>query len=152
MDINTIFETNFLNLIVVICIVVKFIGGAAKDYLDDRLVKIAKRFASADEEQDIANKILNDAKLALETANQYANTTMDQCLKTILEETNQQTDLLSLELTRLESEYSIQINSKTQAVLKTLGYRLIRQALEDAEQHLERRKSSPNIHQRRVNF
>jgi F0F1-type ATP synthase membrane subunit b/b' len=149
MDINTIFETNFLNLIVVIGLVVKFIGGAATDYLDDRLVKIAKRFASADEEQDIANKILNDAKLALETASQYASTTMNQCLQTILEETNQQTDLLGLELARLESEYSTRINSKTQDALKTLGYALIRQALEDAEWHLEQdcrffnRKSIP---------
>jgi len=151
MDINSIFETNFLNLIVVIGLVVKFIGGAAKDYLDDRLVKIAKRFASADEEQDIANKILNDAKLALETASQYANTTTNQCLQMILEETNQQTDLLGLELARLESEYSTRINSKTQDALKTLGCTMIRQALEDAEKHLERdycfsnRKSSPNI-------
>ena len=137
MDINNIFETNVLNLIVVIGFVVKFIGGTVISYLDDRLIKIAKQFAYMDKKQNIANKILNNAKFILKTANQYINIIMNRCLQMIREETNQQIDFLGLELVRLEFEYCTRINSKTQDALKTLGCILIRQALEDAEWHLE---------------
>lgn len=151
MDINNIFETNFLNLIVVISFVVKFIGGTVKSYLDDRLIKIAKQFAHTDKKQNIVDKILNNAKFILKIASQYINIITNRCLQMIFEETNQQIDLLGLELVRLEFEYCTRINSKMQDVLKTLGYIMIRQALEDAEKYLERdycffnRKPSPNI-------
>ena len=70
--VNNVFETNILNLTVVISIVVNVIGNAAKGFLRDREKNIMDQFTDTDAKQNIANKRLKNAQFALTTAKQFA--------------------------------------------------------------------------------
>ena len=69
--INNIFETNILNLIVVIAIVVKVIGKIANSFLTTRKKRIIEQFMELDTKENIANIKLINAQLAVKTAKKY---------------------------------------------------------------------------------
>jgi len=131
--INNIFETNILNLIVVITVVVNVIGDAANSFLNDRQKKIMDQFTDADRERDIANKRLEDAQLALETAKQYAHAIPTKYRALAREETLKDHQRLESELQRIETEYILTAQRKKQYKVKAVGCALIDVAMAKAE-------------------
>jgi F0F1-type ATP synthase membrane subunit b/b' len=145
MDINTIFETNILNLIVVIRIVVKVIGNAAREFLDDRIKGIRGRFEKMDVERDRGDKILSDAQAEIVNARKYIHTIKEQCTQTICTEETAMHESLKQELLRIEAENATTVQLKKQETLKKLGCTLIDRSIHLAELQLATLKSLPLI-------
>jgi F-type H+-transporting ATPase subunit b len=125
LTINNIFETNILNLIVVIAIVVKVIGEAANSFLTTRKKRIIERFEEVDTEQNIADTKLKNARLALKAAEEYCRTIREQGQQALIAEKIKAYKLLERELQRIEKEHILTVQ-REQARRKTAVKREIR--------------------------
>lgn len=71
--INTnVFETNIINLTVVIAVVIRFVGGNLSTLLEERRNAIVKNLAEANQRAEQAAQKLEEAKAALELAKKKA--------------------------------------------------------------------------------
>jgi F-type H+-transporting ATPase subunit b len=136
---NDIFETNILNLIVVIAIVVKVIGETADSFLTKRKERIIERFTEADTEENIANTKLTNAQLAVKTAKEYCCTIREQGQQTLEVEKTKAHKLLERELQRIEQEHTQRVQREQAQNKKAIEQLILRIALRKAEQTLIKR-------------
>lgn len=133
MDINSIFETNILNLIVVIGIVVKVIGGAATDFLNDRKCRIERRFI-ADKERSARNDLaLKDAQTRLTNAQKERSLVEHKSMLDITQAEKTMIESLDHELRRLETENALTVQRKKQDTVETIGQILVKLSIKKAE-------------------
>jgi len=133
MDINRIFETNILNLIVVIGIVVKVIGGAATDFLSDRKDRIERRFI-ADKARSARNDLaLKDAQTRLTNAQKERSLVEHKSMLDITQEEKDFQASLHYELRRLETENALTVQRKKQDTVEAMGKALVKLSIKKAE-------------------
>nr|YP_009139371.1 ATP synthase CF0 B chain [Lepidodinium chlorophorum]BAR72345.1 ATP synthase CF0 B chain [Lepidodinium chlorophorum] len=131
-----IFETNILNLIVVLAIVVKLIGGIANSFLTKRKERIIEHFIEVDTKQRIADIKLENARLAVKEAEEYCCIIHEQGQKALAAEKIKARKLLERELQRIEAEHIQIVQCEEAQKEKTTEELVLRIALEKAKQTL----------------
>jgi len=133
---TNLIETNVLNLRVVVRIVVKVVGDALKNTLDERRQMILSTLQEADKKERKLQQQLEEAKKALETARlsaQEIRTEFDQAVK---QENYRIEQKLIEDLKRLKESSCQTIKLERQQIIESVTQQVADLALKNAENRL----------------
>jgi F-type H+-transporting ATPase subunit b len=131
-----LFETNVLNLIVVVGIVVTFVGDALRDLLDQRRKVILSTLQEADKKASEAQNRLEEAKKSVETARLRTQEILDQASKTAEQESFFIQEQFSNDLKRLQDRSQQGIQLERQRTVQSIAQQVANLALITAESTL----------------
>lgn len=151
--INTnIFETNIINLAVVIAIVVSFVGDALRELLENRKQKIFDNISLADERLQEMEQRVRDAKTQLEKAKQRANQIREQGLLAAKQEKASCISQAEMEAARLKQLKDDSIRLQQQKAIQNISQQIVTLSVQQAYEQLKKRmKGNPRFFQRWVN-
>ena len=139
--INTnIFETNIINLAVVIAIVVSFVGDALRELLATRKKKITDNISLADARVAEMEQRISDAKAQLEKAKKRASQIREQGVLTAEQEKNLCIEQAQREATRLKQLKDDSIRLQQQKAIQSISQQIVTLSVQQAYEHLKPRK------------
>jgi F-type H+-transporting ATPase subunit b len=131
-----LFETNVLNLAVVLGIVVGVVGDAVRDLLDQRREMIVSALQEADQKAADAQQRLEIAQKSVETASLRAQEIRTQALSSVEQETSIIRRQLEKDLLRLKERGRQAIQLEYQRAVQAVTQRISSLALTAAESKL----------------
>lgn len=144
--INTnIFETNVINLSIVIAIVISFIGDALKELLENRKKTILENMCAADARAREVQEKLNQAKKKLENAKQKALQIKQQSLVTAKEEQANCIAQADKEAQRLKQRKEDNLYLQQQKAIKQISKQIITLSVEKAREKLKTQIAVPGF-------
>jgi F-type H+-transporting ATPase subunit b len=133
---SNIFETNILNLAVVLGIVVTVVGEAVRELLEERRKTILLALEEADQKAAAAQQRLRDAQKSVETARVRAEQIRLQATQTIEQENLSIQKQLERDLKRLRERGAETINLEYQRAVQAIARQVTTLALTAAESTL----------------
>ena len=133
---TNLFETNVLNLIVVLGVVVTIVGDAIKSLLDQRRQTILSVLQEADKKAREAQKRLEEARAIVEVAHERAQEIRAQALEAMEQENYTIQKQLQIDLQRLQERGQKAIQLERQRTVRTLADQVANLALNTAERTL----------------
>jgi F-type H+-transporting ATPase subunit b len=130
---TNLYETNILNLTVVLVVVVKVVGDALKTLLDERRQMILSTLQEADQKAREARKRLEQARRDLEETRIRAQDIRMQTAQTIDFENEAMKERLTRDLSRLKERGSQAIELERQRISKLVSEKISSLALISAE-------------------
>jgi F0F1-type ATP synthase membrane subunit b/b' len=142
-------ETNVLNLVVVLVIVVTVVGDAFKALLDQRRTIILLALKEADLKSIDAQKEIEEALATLEISRLRAKEIRDQAVRTVEQENVLREQELKKSINRLKESSSQSIQLERQRIVQSIVQEVSKSALSRAERTLwttfkESSSQSPN--------
>jgi len=131
-----IFETNVLNLLVVVGIVVGVVGDSFRTLLDQRRKVILSTLQEADNKARDSRKRLAEAKKAVEVALLRAQEIRAQSIKTVEQESISIKQVLENDLQRLKDSGKQGMELERQRAVQTIAHQVANLALTTAERTL----------------
>ena len=128
-----IFETNVLNLAVVVGIVVTVVGDALRTLLDQRRKVILSILQEADQKARDSQKRLEDARNAVEIARLLAQEIRTQAIQTVEQESLTRQKQLEEDLQRLQQRRSQSIQLVRQQTIQSVVNEVSQLAVNSAE-------------------
>ena len=143
-----LFETNILNLTVVLGVVVTFVGDAIRTLLDQRRKIIISTLQEVDQKAKEVQQRLEEAQRSVETARNRAQEIRNQATKTIEQENIIIQENLKADLYRIQERRRQRIKLERQRIVQSVAKQVARITLEKAEGTLlitfsSQRKSRP---------
>jgi F-type H+-transporting ATPase subunit b len=133
---TNLLETNVLNLRVVVRIVVKFVGDALRELLDQRRQTILSTLQEADKKKYILQQQLDIAKEAVKIARITAEDIRSQSIQTIDQENYTMEEKLKKDLEILQQSSNQAIKLERQRAMQSITQQIISLALKTAENKL----------------
>jgi F-type H+-transporting ATPase subunit b len=130
---TNLYETNILNLTVVLVVVVKVVGDALKTLLDERRQMILSTLQEADQKAREARNRLEQARRDLEETRVRAQDIRMQTAQTIDFENEAMKERLTRDLSRLKERGSQAIELERQRISKLVSEKISSLALISAE-------------------
>jgi len=130
---TNIFETNILNLVVVIRVLVTVVGDAIGTFLDRRRKRILLTLQEADIKAKEAQKSLEDARKEFETANLRAQEIRIQAVQTAEQEVSSVQTQLRKDLSRIKERGNQTIQLERQRAIQSISQQFSEIALTSAE-------------------
>jgi len=128
-----LFETNILNLRVVLGIVVTFVGDALSNLLDQRQKTILSTLQEVDKKAKEVQQRLEDAREAVETARSRAQEIRNQSTQTIEQENVIIQQILKDDLMRLQERGGQRIQLERQRIIQFIAQQVANMTLKIAE-------------------
>jgi F-type H+-transporting ATPase subunit b len=145
--INTnIFETNVINLAVVIAVVVSFVGDALRELLDNRKKLILQNISAADARAKEIEDKMNQAKLQLETAEKKATEIQAQGLIAAEREKQVCIEQAEEETARLKQVKQDTINLQQQKAIQQISQQIVLLSLKQVRETLKVKMKSQTFH------
>lgn len=145
--INTnIFETNIINLAVVIGVVVSFVGDAVRELLDNRKKTILQNIFAADARAKEVEEKMNQAKLQLETAEKKATEIKQQGLIAAEREKKLCIEQAEEETARLKQVKQNTINLQQQKAIEQISQQIVLLSLKQVKKKLQVKMKSHTFH------
>ena len=148
---TNLFETNVLNLAVVLAIVFTYVGDALRGLLATRKQSILANFREADQRATEAQKKLREAQLELEQAQAKAQKIREQASVTIEQEKKQFIRQTQEDIKRLGTLQQETLKFEQQKAQNELAGKLVKLALQQVREKLNQRLTS-SIHSAVNNF
>jgi F-type H+-transporting ATPase subunit b len=139
-----LFETNILNLRVVLGIVVTFVGDALRTLLDQRKQIIILTLQEVDQKAKEVQQRLDDARKAVETARSRAQEIRNQAVQTIEQENVRIQKMLKDDLYRVQEAGKQRIKLERQRIIQVVAQQVAKMTLKTAENRLLITLSSQN--------
>lgn len=133
---TNLLETNVLNLRVVVRIVVKVVGDALRELLDQRRQTILSTLQEADKKKYILQQQLDIAKEAVKIARITAEDIRSQSIQTIDQENYAIEEKLKKDLELLQQSSNQAIKLERQRAMQSITQQVISLALKTAENKL----------------
>jgi len=130
---TNLFETNILNLVAVIRILVTVVGDAIRTFLDGRRKKILLRLQEADIKAKEARKSLEDTRKEFEIAGLRAQEIRIQANQTAEQEVSAVEEQLKIDLRRLKERGNQTIQLERQRAIQSIARQFADIALISAE-------------------
>jgi F0F1-type ATP synthase membrane subunit b/b' len=131
-----LFETNILNLRVVLGIVVTFVGDALRTLLDQRQKIILLTIEEVDQKAKEVQQRLEDARESVETARSRAQEIRNQAIKTVEQENVRIQQILKDDLYRIQETGKQRIKLERQRIIQVVAQQVARITLKTAEGRL----------------
>lgn len=132
--INTdLFETNILNLSVVLGIVVTFVGDALRTLLDQRRKIILSTLQEVDQKAKEVQQRLEEARESVETARFRAQEIRSQAVQTVEQENIAIQQTLKNDLSRLQERGRQRIQLERQRIIQFVAKQVANMTLKRAE-------------------
>lgn len=131
-----LFETNILNLRVVIGIVVTFVGDALRSLLDQRKEIILLTLKEVDQKAKEVQQRLEDARAAVERARSRAQEIRNQSIQTIEQENVRIQKMLKDDLDRIQEIGKQRIKLERQRIIQLVAQQVAQMTLKTAERRL----------------
>ena len=143
-----LFETNILNLRVVLGVVVTFVGDALRSLLDQRRKIILLTLQEVDQKAKEVQQRLEEAQRSVEVARNRAQEIRNQATKTIEQENLIIQESLRADLLRIQEGRKQRIKLERQRILQSVAQKVAKITLRRAEGTLlitfsSKRKSRP---------
>ena len=144
--INTnIFETNILNLAVVIAVVISFVGDALRELLDNRKKKILDNISLADSREQEMEARIQQAKDELQKAEQRAIDIREQGLASAEREKALCITQAETEATRLKQLKEDSLRFQQQKAIKSISRQIVGLSMEKAHENLDKHIKRPSF-------
>ena len=130
---TNLFETNVLNLIVVLGVVVTFVGDALRTLLDQRRQIILSTLQEVDQKAKEVQKRLEDAQRAVEVARNRAQEIRNQAVQTIEQENIIIQETLKIDLNRIQERGKQRIKLERQRIIQSVAQQVAKRTLKIAE-------------------
>lgn len=137
-----ILETNLINLVVVIGVVVSFGGNALQSLLNNRKQIILNNLDEANTKAKQAQEKLSKAKTRLETAKAKATEIRNQGQKTAQQEKNQCIDQTTQDVLRLETVKKETIQFQQQKTITQISQQVVSLAVNKVREKLTNKLNS----------
>jgi F0F1-type ATP synthase membrane subunit b/b' len=131
-----LFETNILNLRVVLGIVVTFVGDALRTLLDQRKQIILLTLQEVDQKAKEVQQRLEDARAAVETARSRAQEIRNQAIQTVEQENVRIQQMLKDDLYRIQETGKQRIKLERQRIIQFVAQQVAQMTLKIAEGRL----------------
>jgi F0F1-type ATP synthase membrane subunit b/b' len=131
-----LFETNILNLRVVLGIVVTFVGDALRTLLDQRKQIILLTLQEVDQKAKEVQQQLEDAREAVETARSRAQEIRNQAIQTVEQENVRIQQMLKDDLYRIQEIGKQRIKLERQRIIQVVAQQVAQMTLKIAEGRL----------------
>lgn len=131
-----IFETNILNLAVVVGIVITFVGDALRSLLEHRRRIVLLALQEADQKARKVRQQLEQAKEALEIARLRAGEIRIQAIQTVEQEDRKRKKQLEKDLSRLREKRRQEIQLERQRIVQSVSQQVAEIALNIVENDL----------------
>ena len=131
-----LFETNILNLRVVLGIVVTFVGDALSTLLDQRQQIILLTLQEVDQKAKEVQQRLEDAKEAVRTARSRAQEIRNQAIQTVEQENVRIQQMLKDDLYRIQEIGKQRIKLERQRIIQSVAQQVAEMTLKTAEGRL----------------
>jgi F-type H+-transporting ATPase subunit b len=128
-----LFETNILNLSVVVGIVVTFVGDALSILLDERRKIILSTLQEVDQKAKEVQQRLDEAREAVETARIRAQEIRNQAIQTVEQENLVMQQMLKDDLRRLQERGGQRIQLERQRMIQFIAQQVANMTLKIAE-------------------
>jgi len=128
-----LFETNILNLTVVLGIVVTFVGDALRNLLDERRKIILSTLQEVDQKAKEVQKRLREAQESVETARLRAQEIRSQAVQTVEQENIRIQQILKEDLLRLKERGQQRIQLERQRMIQFVAQQVANMTLKRAE-------------------
>jgi len=148
---TNLFETNVLNLTVVVIVVIKFVGDSLRTLLDQRRQTILSTLQEIDKKAREAQERLREAEKSLEKARFRAQEVRDQTTNTIEREVSAIQQQLERDLDRLRESGRQTIELERQRAAYSISSQISDLALISAENKLLSTLKSQNTFQKQLN-
>jgi F-type H+-transporting ATPase subunit b len=133
---TNLFETNILNLTVVVGIVVTIVGDAVRSSLDQRRQTILARLQEADQKAREAETRLNEAQKAVETSRLRAKEICIQAVQIAEQESSIMKNQIKEDMKRLQERGRQAIQLERQKAIQSIAQKVATSALTRAENTL----------------
>ena len=133
---TNLFETNVLNLIVVLGVVVTFVGDALRTLLDQRQRIILSTLQEVDQKAKEVQQRLEDAQRAVEAARNRSQEIRNQAIKTVEQENITIQEALKSDLKRIQERGRQRIKLERQRIVQSVAQQVARITLKMAESTL----------------
>jgi F-type H+-transporting ATPase subunit b len=130
---TNLFETNVLNLRVVLGVVVTFVGDALRTLLDQRRKIILSTLQAVDQKAKEVQKRLEDAQLSVEVARNRAQEIRNQAIQTIEQENTIIQEALKSDLKRIQERGKQRIKLERQRIIQSVSQQVAKITLRAAE-------------------
>jgi len=130
---TNLFETNVLNLRVVLGVVVTFVGDALRTLLDQRRKIILSTLQEVDQKAKEVQKRLEDAQLSVEAARNRAQEIRNQAIQTIEQENTIIQEALKSDLKRIQERGKQRIKLERQRIIQSVSQQVAKITLRAAE-------------------
>ena len=130
---TNLFETNVLNLRVVLGVVVTFVGDALRTLLDQRRKIILSTLEEVDQKAKEVQKRLEDAQRAVEEARNRAQEIRNQAIQTIEQEDLVIQEALKSDLNRIQERGKQRIKLERQRIIQSAAQQVAKMTLKIAE-------------------
>jgi F0F1-type ATP synthase membrane subunit b/b' len=131
-----LFETNILNLRVVLGIVVTFVGDALLTLLDQRKQIILLTLNEVDQKAKEVQQQLEDAREAVETARSRAQEIRNQAIQTVEQENVRIQQMLKDDLYRIQEIGKQRVKLERQRIIQLVAQQVAQMTLKIAEGRL----------------
>lgn len=148
---TNIFETNILNLAVVLGVVISFIGDALRSLLNNRKQIIVKNLQEADERANEAQEKLTQARIQFEFAQKKAGEIKEQGILTAEQEKTEAIRQADQDALRLEELKQETLLFQQQKAVSEISQQVITLALKQVREKLNNRLDA-NFHASVNNF
>jgi F-type H+-transporting ATPase subunit b len=133
---TNLFETNVLNLIVVLGVVVTFVGDALRTLLDQRRKTILSTLQEVDQKAKEVQQRLEDAQKAVEVARNRAQEIRNQAILTVEQENITIQEALKIDLNRIQERGKQRIKMERQRMVQSVAQQVAKITLRIAENTL----------------
>lgn len=145
--INTnIFETNVINLSVVIAVVVSFVGDAVRELLDNRKKTILQNICAADARAQEVQEKMNQAMAQLQAAEQKATEIREQGLVAAEREKKLCIQQAEDEAARLKQVKEDTIRLQQQKAIQQISQQIVVLSLQQVREKLQDKMKSRTFH------
>nr|YP_010502285.1 ATP synthase subunit b [Caulerpa taxifolia]UXC96698.1 ATP synthase subunit b [Caulerpa taxifolia] len=136
---TNIFETNILNLAVVLAIVIFFVGDGVQSLLNKRQESILSNLQQAQDRENEAEKIFSKAQKKYNNASSQVNDIVDDAQKSIDEEKKQSQLQTELDLERLKQFQKSTIYYQQQKIQKQISQKILISVNRKVQQKFQKR-------------
>nr|YP_009729343.1 ATP synthase subunit b [Caulerpa ashmeadii]QHQ73255.1 ATP synthase subunit b [Caulerpa ashmeadii] len=136
---TNIFETNILNLAVVLAIVIFFVGDGIQSLLNKRQELILSNLQQAQDRENEAEKIFSKARKKYNNASSQVNDVIDDAQKSIDEEKKQSQLQTELDLERLKQFQKSTIYYQQQKIQKQISQKILISVNQKVQQKFQKR-------------
>nr|YP_009472841.1 ATP synthase CF0 subunit I [Caulerpa manorensis]ARO74463.1 ATP synthase CF0 subunit I [Caulerpa manorensis] len=136
---TNIFETNVINLAVVLAIVIFFVGDGVKSLLNKRQESILSNLQQAQDRENEAEKILSKAQKKYNNASSQVNDVIEDAQKSIDEEKKQSQFQMELDLERLNQFQKSTIYYQQQKIQKQISQKILISVNQKVQQKFQKR-------------
>jgi F-type H+-transporting ATPase subunit b len=148
---TNLFETNILNLAVVLFVVIKFVGDSLRTLLDQRRQTILATLQEIDKKAREAQQRLNEAERSLEQARLRAQEIRKQTTQTIEREVSAIQQQLKSDLDRLQESGRQTVELERQRAIYSISSQISDLAMISAEDRLLNIFKSQSTSQKQLN-